>query len=213
MNNSKKFDWPGWPLKNNPYGKEFDLAARKRMIAGSKTLNPFLKKYKKDLGSKILEVGPFFHPLITSKKYPKTKIFYWENDCNVLRYLKKNRPQKTVYPIYCDLNKITNNSFVKYKFHKTYFDSAVISQVFNYIDYERLLKTLKKFIKKDGLLFINNTVDYGLPAFFSHNRPKSIAHTIKTIEKNGYRILEQKILKSPNKKRQKRLIIVAKKDK
>jgi hypothetical protein len=46
MNDSKFLDWPGWPLDNNPYGDEFDLSARKRMLAGSQMLFPFLKKYK-----------------------------------------------------------------------------------------------------------------------------------------------------------------------
>ncbi|MDP3953914.1 MAG: hypothetical protein Q8Q06_00675 [bacterium] len=222
MNDSKILNWPGWPVKNNPYGEDFDLAARKRMLAGSQMLFPFIQKYKKDLGNVILEVGPFFNPLITPKDFPNSKIFYWENDHHVIKYLKNSYPNKNVYPIYCDLNKIEGNSFLKlkletqiffkeFKLHKISFDSVVISHVFNYIDYKLFLMVLKDFIKKDGLLLINNVIDYGLPAFFSEKRPKSIPDTIKTIKKTGYNILEQKIFESPDKRHQKnnRLIVVA----
>ena len=44
MNDSEISNWPGWPLENNPFGEYFDLAARKRMLAGNKMLEPFLKK-------------------------------------------------------------------------------------------------------------------------------------------------------------------------
>jgi hypothetical protein len=223
MNDSKIVNWPGWPLENNPYGEDFDLPARKRMLAGSQILMPFIQKYKKDLGNIILEVGPFFNPLITPKKFPKAKIFYWENDYNVLKYLKDSYRCKNVYPIYCDLNKIEGNSFLKLKLetkiffkelklHKISFDSVVLSHVFNYIDYKLFLMVLKDYIKKDGFLFINNVVDYGLPAFFSEKRPKSIPNTIRIVKETGYNILEQKIFESPDKKNQKheRLIIIAK---
>jgi len=221
--NQKNFNWPGWPLKNNPYGKNFDFEARKRMVTGSKMLLTFINKYKGNLGSVILEVGPFFNPLITPKNFPKTKIFYWENDYNVIRYLKNIYQKKEIYPIFSDLNKIEGNSFLKlkletqkdfrsFKTNKISFDSVIISHVFNYIDYRLFLMTLKEFIKKDGLIFINNVVDYGLPTFFSERRPKSIQETIKILKETGYNIVEKEILESPNKKYQKnkRLIIVAK---
>lgn len=220
---SKILNWPGWPLENNPYGENFDLAARKRMLAGSLVLSPFLNKYKKDMGNVILEVGPFFNPLVTPKTFPKTKIFFWENDYHVLRYLKNMYNRKDVYPIFCDLNKIEGNSFLKLKLEtkkhfsklnlkKISFDSVVISHVFNYVDYKLFLMVLKEFIKKGGLVFINNVVDYGLPAFFSEKRPTSIPETIRAVKETGYDIIEKKIFESSDKKHQKkkRLIIVAK---
>ncbi len=218
--NLKNFNWPGWPLKNNPYGEDFDLEARKRMVTGSKMLLSFINKYKGNLGSVILEVGPFFNPLITPRNFPKAKIFYWENDYYVIKYLKKLYSKKEIYPIFSDLNKIEGNSFLKlkletqknFKTKKISFDSVIISHVFNYIDYKLFLMTLKEFIKKDGLIFINNVADYGLPTFFSERRPKSIQETIKILKETGYTIIEKKVFESQNKKHQKnqRLIIVAK---
>ena len=221
--NSKIFNWPGWPLDNNPFGEDFDLPARKRMLAGSQILFPFIKKQRKDIGNIILEIGPFFKPLITPKEFPKAKIFFWENDYHVLKYLKSIYSKKNVYPIFCDLDKMEKNSplkpnlktkkqFQKIGLKTISFDSVIVSHVFNYVDYKLFLTALKKFIKKDGLIFINNVVDYGLPAFFSERRPKSISETIKTVKKTGYDIIEKKIFESPDKKhpKNKRLILVAK---
>jgi hypothetical protein len=223
MNDSKIFNWPGWTLANNPYGDDFDLPARKRMLAGSQMLYPILKKHRKAMGKVILEVGPFFDPLITPKEFPNAEIFFWENDSNVLKYLKNTYPGKNVYPIFCDLNKIegkpllklkleTKKYFSKLNLKKISFDAVIISQVFNYIDYKLFLIVLKDFIKKDGLIFINNVVDYGLPTFFSKKRPKSILETTRTVIETGYDLLDKKIYESSNKKSQKnkRLILVAK---
>ena len=193
------------------------------MLAGSQLLKPFLRKYKKDMGNMILEVGPFFRPLITLKDFPKAKIFFWENDYHVLKHFNNVYFGKNVYPVFCDLNKIEGNSLLKLKLDtkkeftkiglkKISFDSVVISHVFNYVDYRLFLIVLKKFIKKDGLIFINNVVDYGLPAFFSERRPKSIPETIKIVRETGYNIIEKKIFESIDKKHQKnkRLILIAK---
>lgn len=222
MSDFKEFNWPGWPLEDNPHGGEFDSAARKRMLAGGQMLVPFLDKYKKDMGGNILEIGPFFHPLITPEGFPRANIFYWENDYHVLEYFNSKYKDMSVYPIHCDLNKIEGNSLMKLKLEtQKYFqsinlatisfDSVVLSHVLNYVDYKFLLLVLKEFIKLKGLVFINNVVDYGLPAFFSDQRPTSISDTIKAVEESGYKIVEKEIFKSSNKKHQKnkRLIIVA----
>ena len=217
----KDFNWAGWELKKNLHGEEFDLEARKRMIAGSQMLLPLVKKYNSKLGKNILEIGPFFNPLITPEEFPNKNIFYWENDQNVLKWLSKK--YKNSVPIYCDLNKIegtsllkikleTEKEFERFKEKNTKFDSIIISHVFNYIDYKLLLIVLKDFLKKGGLLFINNVLEYGLPNLFSQKRPKNNEEIIQTLEKTGYNILDKKIIPSVNKKHQKedRLVLVAK---
>lgn len=222
MDYSKNLDWPGWPLKNCPYGKEFDYRARKRMLSGSNMLLPLIKKYKEKMGEHILEIGPFFVPLITKRRFPKSKIFYWENDPYVLDYFKHNKKSR-IFPIFCNLNRLSGGSlltlqnenqkiFKKLGQKNISFDSVAISQVINYVDYKLLLATLKIFLKKDGLIFINNVVNYGIPEFFSEKRPKKIFEITKAVEESGYIIIEKQFFKSPNKKYQKnkRLILVAK---
>ncbi|MBI2426530.1 MAG: hypothetical protein HYV34_01660 [Candidatus Kerfeldbacteria bacterium] len=221
MEEQQKYDWPGWPLESNPHGEDFDIAARKRMVLGSIMLLPYLRRYKKEMGKVILEVGPFFNPLVTPLEFPEVIIFYWENDHHVLRYLK-NRYQEQVYPIFCDLNKIEGDSLMRLKLEtqrycqrehlkKIAFDSVVISHVFNYIDYKLFLLVMKEFLKKDGLLFINNVVDYGLPAFFSERRPTAVSETLKAVKGSGYKILHKKMFDSSDSKHQKnrRLVVVA----
>ncbi|MFA5796583.1 MAG: hypothetical protein WC916_00925 [Candidatus Woesearchaeota archaeon] len=221
MMNEPTYDWPGWPLKENPFGKEFDIHARERMIAGSKELLPFIKKYRTEIGKTILEVGPFFNPLITPEGFPEkgTHIFYWENDRHVLEWIAKKYPQAS--PIYCDLNSIAGDSFLVLKKRtqellqkiagKEKFDAVIVSHVFNYIEYKLFLIILKDFIKKDGIVMTNNVVDYGLPAYFSRTRPKSIPETIASVQEAGYHILEKKILppKNPTAQKHDRLIIIA----
>lgn len=221
MEDLKKFDWPGWPIENNPHEEDFDLEARKRMLFGSIMLLPFLRRYHKEIGTVILEVGPFFNPLVTPEEFPNAKIFYWENDHHVLKYLKNTYHEK-VYPIFCDLNKIEGNSLLKLKLEtqryfkrhnlkKIAFDAVVISHVFNYIDYKLFLMVLKEFLKRDGLIFVNNVIDYGLPVFFSERRPTSISETIKAVKETGYHILQKRIVETSDTKHQKnkRLVLVA----
>jgi len=216
-----KNNWPGWSLNDNPYGEGFDTQARQRMIDGSLELMLYVGKYKDKLGKNILEVGPFFNPLITSKKFPDKNIFYWENDRYVIDNLKKEFPE--TFPVYCDLNKIEGDSLSKLKnetlkaFNKTNqkkikFDSVIISHVFNYIDYVLFMTILKDLMSKDALLFINNVVDYGLEDLYSKQRPRSIRETIESVEKVGFEVLDKKEIETTDKKFQKnnRLILVAK---
>jgi len=93
MKTYKDYDWPGWSLKDNLYGEDFDFAARQRMIKGSEELKSSLKKYEKNLGKVILEVGPFFNPLILPEKGSSVKVFYWENDPHVVKWINEKKPQ------------------------------------------------------------------------------------------------------------------------
>ncbi len=218
----EQYNWPGWPLEQNPYGEQFDLKARKRMVAGSAAVLPVLKRYQRSLGSTILEVGPFFNPLITPERYPKKTIFYWENDYHVLTWLRRGNAGKSVHTIYCDLNTIKGQSLLTLKnetqryFHKKrqgkmHFDTVVASHVLNYIDYKLFLMVMKEFLKKNGLLFLNNVQDYGLPTFFSENRPKGVDETLTILKQTGYTVVYKRIIPSADPAHQKypRLIIVA----
>lgn len=216
-----KYDWPGWRLKDNPYGEDFDFSARRRMVGGSLMILPYLKKYGDKLGDVILEVGPFFNPLINKNSFSDKTIIYWENDKYVLKWLREKK-QKGVYPFYCDLNRIEGPSFLNLKIEtekilnelgkKKGFDSVVVSHVLNYIDYKLFFIVIKDFLRPGGLLFINNVVDYGLPVFFSSRKPKSNSEVIKTFNEIGYNVIEKKEIESPYLEHQKnkRLIIVAK---
>src|SRR3989344_3343435 len=90
------YDWPGWSLDTNPFGKEFDREARHRMVLGSQLLLPLMQRW--DIGSRALEVGPFFNPLLTPTRFPSIGITFMENDPHVVQYLRECYPGTLVIP-------------------------------------------------------------------------------------------------------------------
>ena len=217
--------WPGWSLKTNIYGKQFDYEARERMKRGNHLFCQIIQSHYEKLGDSILEVGPFFSPLMSHPDgYIRKAIFFWENDPNVVRWLMEDNHGKQVFPMYCNLNKLDEDTIAELKrevrkhlyecgIKGTTFESVIMSQMFNYIDYKRFLIVLGQFLKKDALVFLNNVVDYGIHKLFSEKRPKSIDETIKSFEESGYEIIEMYVEESPDKEHQKndRLILVARK--
>ena len=211
-------NWPGWPLSSDPFGNEFDIDGRKRMIIGSRKMMILLKKYENRIWKFVLEIWPFFNPLITNSNLPNSTIVYRENDPYVLKTISK----KNAYAMYCDLKYInwdfitklkkeTNDIFESYWLTNHLFDSIVISQVFNYIDYKFLLFLLKAFIKPKWLIFVNNVTDYWLPFFFSDKKPKNIKEILNTLNVWWYKVIDKQILKSdfPEFQKNDRLILVA----
>ncbi len=186
------------------------------MIKGNLQLQPFLEAYQDQIGQTILEVGPFFNPIIQPHDYPGSQICYWENDPHVLQYLAGQFGQDKVHFIKHDINQtLTDGCFEQLELFSQNkieaINSVVVSQVFNYIDYEGFIEVVRKKLDRKGLLFLNNVIDYGLPMFFSDKRPKSIEETIITLENKGFEVLYQRILQTENLEFQKndRLLLVA----
>ena len=121
-----EFEFPGWSTETNPHGKEFNKEARRRMVSGSETLLPYIYKYKKELGENILEIGPFFCPLVSFKNFPNKNICYWENDYHVLEWFKKNYKEGNNKIIYCNLNSINGSKLMKLKEEKPIYSSLTI---------------------------------------------------------------------------------------
>ena len=209
MDDSSKYDWPGWELKKNKYGDEFDLNARKRMVKNSELLLPLIKKYKSKLGKNILEIGPFFNPLITPTRFPNKNVYYLENDKSVCNFSETEYGKK-INVIRKNINKLAESYFEKQNLS---FNSVIISQTINYVDYKKLIKILKNSLDKDSLIFINNTANYGVPKLFSEKRPKNNIKLINFLEENSFNIVELKKLTFIHKnKKYERLLIVAKKE-
>lgn len=214
--NADGFEWEGWPLERCDYDGEFDLAARRRMVEGGRALRRYLHRYRGQTGKFILEIGPFFNPLATRELIPDATIFYWENDPDVLCWLET---KGYAHAIPCDLSEVDDPSFLaptrarlrRLTEEDRNFDAIIVSQVFNYIDYRALLRVLPGILEPEGLLFVNNVVDYGLPAFFSEHRPESIEATLAAIERSGFHPVAHEIIPSsiPEKQKHPRLVAVA----
>jgi hypothetical protein len=191
----EQVDWPGWRLIDNPFWREFDFDARKRMILGSAKLLPYIEHIKNSKGKHILEIGPFFNPLVTPETFPGHHILYWENDPYVCKFLKEffwekvdifscdlgiYNENKTI-ELWGDLSKVLNQEHPEFEY-------VIMSHVLNYVDYRSLFIQLKHFLPKGATIFINHVVDYWIPKFFNHKRPKSSKELIDTLEKLWFMI-------------------------
>lgn len=218
---SGQVEFKGWSLDSHSFDGEFDKAARERMIKGGRLLLKYIDEYKLRLGNYIVEIGPFFNPLLNrSHLMPQQRLTYWENDLHALRWLKETHLCKQVFPVGCDINEIGKIEFqfsscpifVESEELKVYtgrYDSIIMSQIFNYIDYRTFIQQIRKFINPGGLLFINNVTDYGIPAFFSQKRPESRKEIIQTLKENDFKIIEKDLLPPPRPGDDKRLLLVA----
>lgn len=197
-------NWHVWRSK-----EDLGPDAWQRMVHGSRLLLPILNRYKPRLGSVGLEIGPFFHPLLTNKSFADRTIIYLELNRQAAKYLRENYPRSRVLCHDIDLLPQEGRSILPV-FHGV--DFVVASQVLNYINFKRFLRYLGRHLLGGAYLFVNNTVGYGWPDFFSRARPRSIPSTIKSIKEAGFDIVEALIVESSHRiQRNKRLLLVAKK--
>jgi hypothetical protein len=205
------YDWPGWSLADNRYGNEFDQSARERMVKGGMQLNGHINKCIHEIGNHILEVGPFFNPLtkFIGDRIASKSVTYLENDPFAIQWLNHQNFPFNFKVQRQDINHLDIASASSFGM----FDAVIASQLFNYIDYESFLYIISKIIYQDGLLFVNNVVDYGLPSLFHPKRPESIDKTIMSIESTGFEIISCEIVLTEHQEFQKhnRLLLVAKK--
>lgn len=216
-----QLQFEGWPLDVCSFDGEFDEAARERMIYGGKLLLKTIKEYKERLGNYILEIGPFFNPLVTMDLLkPHQRLAYWENDLHALKWLKEEHLNNQVFPVGCDIREIGKIEFQFYsypvfvesqnlKIYSGRYDSVIMSQIFNYLNYKEFISQIRRFINPGGLVFINNVINYGIPEFFSNQRPVSIEETIQTLVEHDFEIIEKNILAPPRPGDDNRLTIVA----
>ena len=207
---SADYNWPGWSLSSNTFGKEFDLEARARMITGRDFFRLFISQF--NIGSSMLEIGPFFSPTIAADALPSSSsIVYLENDRHALRQLRnqhRNNPSVAVIDgsiasIYAD-PKGVENARIRALLAKS--DSILLSQVINYIHYRLLVKEMSTSVRRGTLVLINNVVDYGLPSLFHESRPNSIAETVSLLKEHGADIVKLEVVCAPRLCDNKRLL-------
>lgn len=213
-------EWPGWPLSDNPFGDEFDAAARVRMIANGRRLAPYIVEHKARLGPSWLEIGPFFNPL---SLLPELKLLhgvgdsliFLENDPYAVAWLREKH-DATVLALNMN-DEAFFEAFESAVFERTgasfpTFDVLLISQVLNYVDFRKLLSQLSPCAKRGALVFINNAPDYGIPQLFSPRRPENNEAIVDAVSSAGFSIVEKEYV--PNLDRRgdvDRLILVARK--
>ncbi len=173
---------------------------------------PFLNKYQRYLGRVGLEVGPFFDPILVPAKFPGKSLVYLDNDPYAIKFLR-NGGNKQIRVIFANVNLFNNKKIYQQStFSKHKYDFAVMSQIFNYIDYQSFLTHLHKQLNKKAYIFVNNATNYGIPSLFSKLRPRNTTSTIQIVKKCGFKIIEKQIIKSLNNhQHNQRLLLVAQK--
>lgn len=214
-------DWPGWPLSINQFGDEFDEAARIRMIIGGKRLIPFIAKYSDRLGNAFFEIGPFFNPLTVGKELQNVIstdrfIVFLENDPFAVSWLKSTFQANVIV---LDMNAPDFRNELSLCLLEeagrpaSLFDTVIISQVLNYIDFRLLFESVYTLLKPGGLLFINNVINYGIPPLFSPRRPLGNDEVIQGALEKGFTLIEKAIVPNYFKKEMhERLILVLEKN-
>ena len=194
--------------KNHLFRKHFEGKSGKeafnRMVSGSLELLPYLKAYLSK--GQVLEVGPFYDPLVNKKNFPKVKITYLDRDKEVLNYLKK----KGISTIHFNFG-VSKSSLLK-SLPKQ--DAVVTSHIINHIGLPNMVNVLKKRIKNGGYFFMNESIEYGGKGLMHKNRPKNIEEILEYLRKNNFDIVVYRIIPSPNIKFQPnpRIILVARKN-
>lgn len=203
---------PGW--ENAEFDGEFDIEARSRMIKGGRLLLPMLANHIH--GGKVLEMGPFLNPLVTPYRFKGSKINYFDNDKGALQFLRDTYGDD-VNLLEGDLRRLADSDQAR----QVQPDYMVASQVINYLNYREFLSTVRDLLRADGLLFLNNVPNYGIPEFFSSEgaRPTNNREIMEIIQQLGFEIVEHVLIPPTDptscrifpEQRHARLLLVAKK--
>lgn len=175
-------------LSGDPIGTTTPMYA-----TGAGYLRPLVLKYSaKLLGQKILEIGPLYHPVIEPTDLQSIlqgrSVTYWEYDKLAAQKLREwttlsSQPNK-ISVEQVDLNNINPNKTEQ-------FDTVIISQVLNYVDYNKALKDISKFIKPGGKIIITNTLEQGDRDFFHLKKPQKAADIETALVSLGFSTLHR----------------------
>jgi hypothetical protein len=194
-------------FSSSEFDGHFDPAAQRRMISGCRKLDPFLEQYRDQLGKMVLECGPYLNPAMPAAAHPEKTFFYLDIDPVVIQRLR-NRSHTNTFAFQCNLDLFEDEmrsglhesmSRISLNFgrEKVQFDSLIISQVRNYVDYKTFFSAIHRYMRPGALVFINNVIDYGIPALFSRERPKSADETILELDQLGFDLLEMVEFETP----------------
>jgi hypothetical protein len=194
----------------HPYRPYFEgeegKQAYRRMVEGSLALQSYLEQFIQP-GQKVMEVGPFYDPLITNDKFPQTEITYVDRDEKALDFLNDGKSRLVNFNFGvsdpAELNAIPLQ------------DSIVTSHIINHIGLPNLVDTLKDKLKVGGYLFMNESIDYAAKELLHPDRPENLEEVLDYLRESGFRIVEYRIIPTSNPEYQphSRFVIVATKDK
>jgi hypothetical protein len=159
------------------------------MEKGARRLSPYIEKY--GAGKDVLELGPNRHPLVT----PATcdgRIVYLEASNPCIDFLREQFGDAVAIVTF-DLNGAWDGADNLLRRHLAdvlhrapYFDSLVVSQVLNHVDYRALLRACAELVRAGGLLFLNNIMNYGGRMLMHPRRPKGMEELLASAAQIGF---------------------------
>lgn len=175
----------------HPFKKHFEgengKKAYNRMVAGSLELLPYLETFIK--GKKIMEVGPFYDPLTTEDRFPDFEITYVDRDKSALEFLKRETNSARYFEFGVSDPAILQDIPEQ--------DAIITSHIVNHIGLPDLVQILGSKLKADGVLFMNESIDYGGDSMHE-DRPRSIEAIMDYLRNNGFKVISYRIIPSPN---------------
>src|SRR3989344_133114 len=135
------------------------------------------------IGETVLDLGCGANPVSDGLTRPGRRIVLVDNSSKVHRLKHQNR-----YSVQYNLDRIADERFSNELqgllgvSPRGIFDSVIISDVLNYIDWKKVLKILIPFMKKGGRLIVNNMPDQGYQKDFSPQRPRDNLEIIQFIQ-------------------------------
>jgi hypothetical protein len=161
-----------------------------------RTLLPlFQDMYEKgELGKNIVDIGSGIHP-VSSLMPPELNARTVAVDRAGGEHTYANNGLKIRF----DLEDIDNTQLVREKIAKvagflgiqegdtkSQIDCFVFSDVLNYVDYRRVLKFLKKYLKRGGRFIMNEWPGRGYGDYHSPNGLDSISNLYQLLEQEGF---------------------------
>jgi hypothetical protein len=167
------------------------------MEAGARRLLPYIEAH--GLGRAVLELGPNRHPLVTPDMFDG-RIVYVELSDPCVQFLR-DKFGDAVAVVKFNLHRAwdagdnvlaTHLAAARDRDQKApvSFDSLIVSQVVNYVDFRMLLQACVTLLAVDGLLFFNNVMNHGGPSLFHPRRPQTMEEFLEGAAEIGFDPIE-----------------------
>jgi hypothetical protein len=163
------------------------------MEPGARRLLPYIEAH--GLGRAVLELGPNRHPLVTPGMFDG-RIVYVELSDPCVQFLH-DKFGDAVAVVKFNLHRAWDDGDNVLAAHlaaaldrdqqeAVSFDSLILSQVVNYVDFRMLLRACAPLIAMNGLLFFNNVMNHGGPALFHPRRPQTMEEFLEGAAEIGF---------------------------
>lgn len=202
--------WTRVPPPSQHKGLQFRtsrIRAAHNVIGKKQSLAPLLREMEKlkVLGKVIVDLGSSYRYGI-GKQGIRDRTYYPTKGKKIVRvdvgFEKSERVSSNTFHVRADIENTQNDSFdqrrkivqaarflgANPRNRQPVADLILASDILNYVDYQEVIRTYKKYLKKGGRIVIYNKPNYGYTNLFSENRVKSNNDLVQFLIQNGFEI-------------------------